>query len=200
MCLAKLAALRCAWPASFTIPDHTCELGKDAVQQAGAVFIDAAYHICAFESSRHGVREQRILQPGQADSIYWGPVHKCADARAAVLLDGKHPRQADVAAHIGPYNVAGSALREALQARSYKKEVIIMVSDLKRLDSFLQAADSLQHLGLSNVLLLSHTEAMCERISLVVSSIGCAWSSHKHPADLAGNFYVWSLRYRILAR
>lgn len=97
-------------------------------------------------------------------------------------------------------NVAGSALLEALQARSYKKEVVIMVSDLKRLDSFLQAADSLQHLGLSNILLLSHTEAMCEKISLIVPSVGCAWSSHKHPADLAGNFYVWSLRYRILAR
>jgi len=96
--------------------------------------------------------------------------------------------------------VAGSALREALQARSYKKEVIIMVSDLNRLDSFLQAADSLQHLGLSNILLLSHSEAMCGRISPIVPSIGCTWSSHKHPTDLAGNFYVWSLRYRILAR
>ncbi|DBB03375.1 TPA: hypothetical protein ACH3X3_010747 [Trebouxia sp. C0006] len=93
-----------------------------------------------------------------------------------------------------------SALREALQARSYKKEVIIMVSDLNRLDSFLQAAGSLQHLGLSNILLLSHSEAMCGRISPIVSSIGCTWSSHKHPTDLAGNFYVWSLRYRILAR
>ncbi len=96
--------------------------------------------------------------------------------------------------------VAGSALREALQARSYKKEVIILVSDLNRLDSFLQAADSLQHLGLSNILLLSHSEAMCGRISPIVPSIGCTWSSHKHPADLAGNFNVWSLRYRILAR
>lgn len=75
-----------------------------------------------------------------------------------------------------------------------------MVSDLKRLDSFLQAADSLQRLGLSNILLLSHTEAMCEKISPIVPNVGCAWSSHKHPADLAGNFYVWSLRYRILAR
>ena len=75
-----------------------------------------------------------------------------------------------------------------------------MVSDLNRLDSFLQAAGSLQHLGLSNILLLSHSEAMCGRISPIVSSIGCTWSSHKHPTDLAGNFYVWSLRYRILAR
>jgi len=98
------------------------------------------------------------------------------------------------------FYVAGSALREALQARSYRKEVIIMVSDLNRLDSFLQAADSLQHLGLSNILLLSHSEAMCGRISPIVPSIGCTWSSHKHPADLAGNFNVWSLRYRILAR
>ena len=75
-----------------------------------------------------------------------------------------------------------------------------MVSDLNRLDSFLQAADSLESLGLSNILLLSHSEAMCAKISPIVPDVGCSWSSHKHPSDLGGNFYVWSLRYRILAR
>ena len=80
------------------------------------------------------------------------------------------------------------------------QEVIIMVSDLRRLDSFLQAADSLKRLGLTNILLLSHSEDMCNTIHPVVPDIGCAWSSHQHPSDLAGNFYVWSLRYRILAR
>lgn len=100
----------------------------------------------------------------------------------------------------GLFSAAGSGLHKALQSRSYKKEVIIMVSDLNRLDSFLQAADSLESLGLSNVLLLSHSEAMCAKISPKVPDVGCSWSSHKHPSDLGGNFYVWSLRYRILAR
>ena len=75
-----------------------------------------------------------------------------------------------------------------------------MVTDVLRMDSFLQAADSLQQQGLSNILLLSHNQAMCEAITLVVPHIGCAWSTHKHPADLQGNFFVWSLRYRVLAR
>lgn len=102
MHLAKLAAVRCAWPAGFTTPDHTYELGKDAVRQTRAVFIGSAYHRCAFERSRYGVREQRILQPGQADSVCWGPVHKCADARTSgQLLEGKRPGQFDVEVNIG---------------------------------------------------------------------------------------------------
>lgn len=51
----------------------------------------------------------------------------------------------------------GGGLHRALQLRSYKHEVILMVSDIHRLDSFLQAADSLQQLGLSNILLLSYS-------------------------------------------
>lgn len=102
---------------------------------------------------------------------------------------------------VGEYELcAGRQLHHALQLRSFKQEVIIMVSDVHRLDSFLQAAESLRLLGLSNILLLSHSQAMCEAIAPVVPDIGCAWSTHKHPADLQGNFYVWSLRYRILAR
>ena len=101
---------------------------------------------------------------------------------------------------IVPVLVAGGGLHRALQLRSYKQEVVIMVSDVQRLDSFLQAADSLQQLGLSNILLLSYSKDMCKVIAPVVPDIGCAWSSHKHPADLQGNFFVWSLRYRILAR
>ena len=99
-----------------------------------------------------------------------------------------------------PVLSAGGGLHRALHLRSYKQEVIIMVSDVQRLDSFLQAADSLQQLGLSNILLLSYSKDMCDVIDPIVPDIGCAWSSHKHPADLQGNFHVWSLRYRILAR
>lgn len=99
-----------------------------------------------------------------------------------------------------PVFSAGGGLHRALHLRSYKQEVIIMVSDVQRLDSFLQAADSLQQLGLSNILLLSYSKDMCEVIAPTVADIGCAWSSHKHPADIQGNFYVWSLRYRILVR
>ena len=204
MYLAKLAAVRYAWLASFTTPDHSCELGKDAVAQAGAVFLCSAYRLCAFKRSRHGVREQRILQPGQADSVCWGPVLKCAVPAARIVQQCSCRMQSiqvnSTSKLTFAFYITGSALREALQARSYKREVIIMVSDLKRLDSFLKAADSLQHLGLTNILLLSHSEAMCGKISPIVPSVGCAWSSHKHPADLAENFYVWSLRYRILAR
>lgn len=94
----------------------------------------------------------------------------------------------------------GEGLHQALKMRSHKQEVMLFVSDLKRLDDFLQVVDSLQKLGLSNVLLLSYSQDMCESIIPFVPDIGCAWSSHKHPEDLQGNYYVWSLRYRVLAR
>ena len=98
------------------------------------------------------------------------------------------------------YFTAGEGLHQALKMRSHKQEVMIFVSDLERLDDFLQVVDSLQKLGLSNVLLLSQSQDMCKSIIPFVPDIGCAWSSHKHPEDLEGNFYVWSLRYGILAR
>ena len=75
-----------------------------------------------------------------------------------------------------------------------------MASNLERLDNFLQAVDSLQQLGLSNVLLLSYSQDMCEAITPFIPEIGCAWSSHKHPEDMDGNLFIWSLRTRIVAR
>ena len=84
--------------------------------------------------------------------------------------------------------------------RIHQQKVMVFVSDLKRLDDSLQVVDLLQKLGLSNVLLLSYSQDVCESIIPFVTDIGCAWSSHKHPEDLEGNFLGWSLRYRILAR
>lgn len=94
----------------------------------------------------------------------------------------------------------GDGLRQALQSRSYKQEVILMVSNIERLDSFVQAVYSLRKLGLSNILLLSYNEDTCQAIAPVVPEIGCGWSSHKHPEDLQDNYYVWMLRYRTVAR
>ena len=95
---------------------------------------------------------------------------------------------------------AGAGLQQALNSRSHKQEIMVFVSDLERLDNFLQAVDSLQQLGLSHVLLLSYSQETCEEIAPVVPDIGCAWSSQKHPENLEGDFYVWSLRYRTVAR
>lgn len=96
--------------------------------------------------------------------------------------------------------VAGQALREALQARSYKQEVIVMVSDHSRIDSFLQAANSLHSFGLGHILLLGLTKTDCEAVNKVVPDIGCAWTSFVYPHDFGALFALWSLRYRTLAR
>lgn len=75
-----------------------------------------------------------------------------------------------------------------------------MVSDNKMLDSFLQASNSFARLGMGHILLLSYSQAMCEAINEITPDVGCAWSSVTGPPDLQDVGYLWSLRYRTLAR
>ena len=96
--------------------------------------------------------------------------------------------------------MTGQGLHEAAEKRSYKQEVILMVSDLKRVDTFLQGSHTLMQLGLAHILLLSLDQPMCERINELVPDIGCAWSSDVVPHDMWGTTYLWNLRYRTLAR
>ena len=91
-------------------------------------------------------------------------------------------------------------MQEALQARSYKKEVILMVSGPERIDSFLQAANSIHGLGFGHIMLLGLSEDDCKIVNQTVPAIGCGWTSFKTPQDLSTLFALWSLRYRTLAR
>ena len=75
-----------------------------------------------------------------------------------------------------------------------------MVSDDKMLDSFLQGSNSFARLGMGHILLLSYSEAMCTTINSIVPDVGCAWSSFEEPPDLQDVYYLWSFRYRTLAR
>lgn len=75
-----------------------------------------------------------------------------------------------------------------------------MVSDIKRIDSFLQSSHSLLQLGLAHVLLLSLDQAYCEAIAEYVPDIGCAWTSDITPPDMRGITHLWNMRYRTLAR
>ena len=75
-----------------------------------------------------------------------------------------------------------------------------MVSDDKMLDSFLQGSNSFARLGMGHILLLSYSEAMCTAINSIVPEVGCAWSSFEEPPDLQDVYYLWSVRYRTLAR
>ena len=75
-----------------------------------------------------------------------------------------------------------------------------MVSDRDRMDTFLQAANSIHALGFGHILLLGLTNADCEAINSVVPDIGCGWTSFVYPHDFGGIFALWSLRYRTLAR
>lgn len=75
-----------------------------------------------------------------------------------------------------------------------------MVSDMKRIDSFLQSSQSLLQLGLAHTLLLSLDQAYCEAIAEYVPDTGCAWTSDITPLDMWGITHLWNMRYRTLAR
>ena len=95
---------------------------------------------------------------------------------------------------------SGEGLRAALEARSFRQEVILMVTDRNRLDGFLQGSKSLYALGLHHILLLAMTQEECELVKAVVPAVGCGWTTFKSPPDLINVYELWSLRYRTLAR
>ena len=97
-------------------------------------------------------------------------------------------------------NGAGEGLKAALEARSFRQEVILMVTDRKRIDGFLQGTKSLYKLGFHHVLLLAMTKDECELVNTVVPEVGCGWTTFKSPSDLTDVYVLWNLRYRTLAR
>lgn len=75
-----------------------------------------------------------------------------------------------------------------------------MVSDIQRIDSFLQSSQSLSQLGLEHILLLSLDEAYCNTIVDYVPDVGCAWTTDITPVDMWGITHLWNMRYRTVAR
>ncbi|KAL0053604.1 hypothetical protein WJX82_008204 [Trebouxia sp. C0006] len=152
-----------------------------------------------------GLTDKERKDFARAVSLRWHP-DKNAHMRQAAEEVYKALQQAGLSkfsAFVKPYFgdiFSGEGLRAALQARSFRQEVILMVSDHKRIDGFLQGARSLQLLGLNHILLLSLTESECKLIRNVVPEIGCGWTTFESPEDLEGVYDLWNMRYRTVAR
>ncbi|KAG2441348.1 hypothetical protein HYH02_009940 [Chlamydomonas schloesseri] len=108
-----------------------------------------------------------------------------------------------------PYvgNVDSSAgLRAALEARSFKREVILMSTDSEQLLPVRQAVHNLLRLGLEHVLLMSASGPDCVRVAGAVPSAGCVWLDFELPVFGADSAAVptaapmWHNRYRLAAR
>lgn len=98
------------------------------------------------------------------------------------------------------FDGAGEGLKAALEARSFRQEVILMVATRNRIDGFLQGTKSLHTLGFHHILLLALTKGECELVNTIVPEVGCGWTTLESPSDLKGIFMLWLLRYRTLAR
>ena len=72
---------------------------------------------------------------------------------------------------------SGTVLREALEARSYKGEIILIANSLEKLGGLIQLISNLEHLGYGHVLLLSYDKSNCEGLVKLLPGLGCVWSS-----------------------
>jgi len=94
---------------------------------------------------------------------------------------------------------SGSVLREALEARSYKGELILVANSLEKLGGLTQLISNLEHLGYGHVLLLSYDKKSCEGLVKLLPGLGCVWSSFSFGKDSRDvpeeRFLLWFLRY-----
>ena len=94
------------------------------------------------------------------------------------------------------YPRTGSVLRAALEARSYKKEVVLIANSLHKLGGLVQLVANLEVLGYGHVLLLSYNQEECEGLVKLLPHLGCVWTSFAFDSE-AGfeeRFLLWNLR------
>ena len=92
---------------------------------------------------------------------------------------------------------SGSVLREALEARSYKGELILIANSLNKLGGLVQLISNLEHLGYGHVLLLSYDKSSCEGLIKLLPSLGCVWSSFSFGESKSipyERYLLWFLR------
>ena len=92
----------------------------------------------------------------------------------------------------------GSVLHEALEARSYKGELILIANSLEKIGGIVQLISNLEHLGYGHVLLLSYDRSNCEGLLGLLPGLGCVWSSFSFGGskDIPEHrFLLWFLRY-----
>eukprot|EP00198_Chlamydomonas_reinhardtii_P005663 XP_001694999.1 predicted protein [Chlamydomonas reinhardtii] len=101
---------------------------------------------------------------------------------------------------------SSTGLHAALEARSYRREVILMATDSEQLLPVRQAVHNLLRLGLEHVLLMSASGPDCVRVAGAVPSAGCVWLDFELPVFGADSAAVpiaapmWHNRYRLACR
>eukprot|EP00798_Chlamydomonas_sp_ICE-L_P030110 gene30110-35086_t len=100
----------------------------------------------------------------------------------------------------------GRALRDASEARSFKKEIVLMCSSAGYLLAIKQATMNLERLGMEHVMVLGFTEKDCEVLSKELPSYGCVWDHFMLPMvgkdiyRVAKAVPLWHNRWRTMAR
>jgi hypothetical protein len=143
----------------------------------------------------------------------------CASASGLCSLGRVHPWLGDLS--------ASDAFRQALNARTYKQELVLLCTDGRALDFTLQPLAQMARLGMAHHLLLADSQKTCEQARKAVPSVGCGWygdgedeegasedsggggrsSSRRSstqplllPRRVQGAFRLWALRLRTALR
>ena len=92
--------------------------------------------------------------------------------------------------------MAGSVFREALEARSYNGELILVANSLHKLGGLVQLIANLEALGYGHVLLLSYNREECEGLLKLIPGLGCVWTSFAFDpgSGVEERFLLWFLR------
>ncbi|GAX79799.1 hypothetical protein CEUSTIGMA_g7239.t1 [Chlamydomonas eustigma] len=96
----------------------------------------------------------------------------------------------------------GPVLENALQARSFNKELILIANSLYKLGGLIQLLSNLETLGYAHVLLLSYNREECEGLLALFPGIGCAWTrfAFDEESGVEERFLLWFLRYKTMIR
>lgn len=101
---------------------------------------------------------------------------------------------------IGPYahgSHSGNVLRAALEARSYKKELVLVANSLHKPGGLVQFVSNMEALGYAHILLLSYDRKECQGLLKLLPSMGCVWASFSFEKDsgIEDLFLLWFLRW-----
>lgn len=103
------------------------------------------------------------------------------------------------------------ALREAAELRSFRREIIVMVSNRAGAHLAANSVAMLRRVGVEHYLLLTNAKETCEEIRAGPWGVQCGWTSYlmNHPRlvayaltneEMASPFRLWWARFHVLER
>jgi hypothetical protein len=90
-------------------------------------------------------------------------------------------------------------MQQMLEARSYRKEIIMTTADSNHFEEFFNLVLDFQDLRMEHTLVFMDTQASCERAMALMPNLGCTWASflaEDHPQPYwTRTVHMWLMRW-----